>query len=127
MRKGEWKSRDIGVLSGRAKQKLDITLQNAPIQGGLKEIPRKTSLWGVTVPRDNSLGRTVTPGNGRTRTLLERGWILLVTGTHSKLAGMFASVLACSLGKVEECSGPFLVDTRADHRRRPTEAGEVSN
>lgn len=28
MGKGEWKSREIGVLSGRAKQKLDITLQN---------------------------------------------------------------------------------------------------
>lgn len=79
------------------------------------------------MPRDNSLGRTETPGNGRTRTLLERGWILLATRTHSKLAGMFASALACSLGKVEECSGLFLVDTRADHGMRPTEAGEVSN
>lgn len=42
----------------------------------------------------------------------ERAGTLSATRTHNKLAGMFAPALACSLGKVEECSGPFLVDTR---------------
>lgn len=42
----------------------------------------------------------------------ERAGILSATRTHSKLAGMFAPALACSLGKAEEYSGPFLVDTR---------------
>lgn len=31
----------------------------------------------------------------------------MATGTHSKLAGAFASVLACSLGKVEDVQDCF--------------------
>lgn len=52
---------------------------------------------------------------------------LLATGTHSKLTEMLASALARSLGKMEECPGPFLVGTRADHGNRPTEAGKGRN